>query len=313
MTGVAPRVLVTGAGGQLGHDLVAAFSGAVPAGGRRRSLYGPPGPAPSAGVDVVGADHGSLRVEDRGAVLAAVEALRPDLIVHAAAYTAVDACEADPDRAFGVNALGTRHVAEAARRWGAHLVYISTDYVFDGQADSPYREWDEPNPLSVYGRSKLAGERECPPGSTVIRTSWVCGAAGPNMVRTVLRLAASGVALRFVDDQRGSPTFTADLAAAVVTLGGDRRPGVYHVTNQGETTWWGFARAVLQAAGQDPDRVQAIGTADLDPPRPAPRPANSVLDNCALRLAGLPLLPPWEDGLERLVPVLATSDAIGAR
>ncbi|MHB8220715.1 MAG: dTDP-4-dehydrorhamnose reductase [Acidimicrobiales bacterium] len=313
MTGVARRVLVTGAGGQLGHDLVAAFSGEVPAGGRRRALYGPDGPARVGDVDVVGADHAALPVDDRGAVLAAVDALRPDLIVHAAAYTAVDACEADPDRAFGVNALGTRHVAEAAQRWGAHLVYISTDYVFDGRADRPYVEWDEPNPLSVYGRSKLGGERECPPGSTVVRTSWVCGAAGSNMARTVLRLAAAAGELGFVDDQRGSPTFTADLAAAVVTLGGDRRPGVYHVTNQGQTTWWGFARAVLSAAGGDPDRVRAVATADLDPPRPAPRPANSVLDNAALRLAGLPLLPPWEDGLERLVAVLGAGHGIGTR
>jgi dTDP-4-dehydrorhamnose reductase len=261
----------------------------------------------------MGTDHAALPVDDRTAVLAAVEALRPHLIVHAAAYTAVDACETDPDRAFAVNALGTRHVAEAAARWGAHLVYISTDYVFDGRAEAPYREWDQPNPLSVYGRSKLGGERECPPGSTVVRTSWVCGAAGSNMVKTVLRLAAGDGKLQFVDDQRGSPTFTADLAAAVVTLGGDRRPGVYHVTNQGQTTWWGFARAVLSAAGGDPDRVHAIGTADLEPPRPAPRPANSVLDNAALRLAGLPLLPPWEDGLERLVSVLGAGEGIGVR
>ncbi|MDA8355435.1 MAG: dTDP-4-dehydrorhamnose reductase [Actinomycetota bacterium] len=306
------RVLVTGAGGQLGHDLVAAFSGAVPPGGRRRALYGPEGPVEVA-TEVVAADHAALAVDDRTAVLDAVESIRPHVIVHAAAYTAVDACETEPDRAFRVNALGTRHVAEAAARWHAHLVYISTDYVFDGRADRPYTEWDEPHPLSVYGRSKLGGERECPPGSTVVRTSWLCGATGPNMVATILRLAAGGTALRFVDDQRGSPTFTADLAAAVVTLGSDRRPGLYHVTNQGETTWWGFAKAVVAAAGGDPDQVMPIATADLDPPRPAPRPACSVLDNAALRLAGLPALPPWEDGLARLVPLLASGDRVGSR
>jgi dTDP-4-dehydrorhamnose reductase len=299
------KVLVTGAGGQLGRDLVDAFTGAVPTGGRRCSLYGPEGPTVSSN-DVIGVDHGALPVEERAAVLAAVEGLRPDVIVHAAAYTAVDACESDPDRAFSVNALGTRHVAEAADQYRAHLVYVSTDYVFDGTATRPYVEWDEPNPLSVYGRSKLGGERECPPGTTVVRTSWVCGFHGSNMVKTVLRLLQGDGPLRFVDDQHGSPTFTADLAAAIVTLAGDRLPGTYHVTNQGATTWFGFVRATLTAAGHDPERVQPITTSDLDPPRPAPRPANSVLDNAALRLAGLPLSPDWQDGLERLVGALQT-------
>ena len=305
------RVLVTGAGGQLGRDLVTALSGGIPPGGRRRALLGPEGPAPAGTVDVVGADHRSLPVDDRAAVLNAVDALRPDVVVHAAAWTAVDACEGDPDRAFVVNVLGTRHVAEAAARTGAHLVYVSTDYVFDGRSHLPYREWDEPAPASVYGRSKLAGERECPPGTTVVRTSWVCGAGGANMVKTALRLAKGEGPLRFVDDQRGSPTFTADLAAALVTLALDRRPGLFHVTNQGATTWYGFVRAVLGAAGYDPGRVEPIATADLDPPRPAPRPANSVLDNAALRLSGLPLLPTWEDGLQRLVRALGTSTPAG--
>lgn len=237
-------------------------------------------------------------------MLEAVSALRPDVVVHAAAWTAVDACEGDPDRALRVNALGTRNVAEAAGMVGAHLVYLSTDYVFDGTSDHPYVEWDEPHPLSVYGRSKLGGERECPPDATIVRTSWVCGFSGSNMVKTVLRLAAGDGPLRFVDDQRGTPTFTADLAAAIVTLGLDRRPGTYHVTNAGSTTWFGLVQAVLKAAGYDAGRVEPISTAELDPPRPAPRPANSVLDNAALRLGGLPLLPEWQDGTARLVDVL---------
>lgn len=297
---------MTGAGGQLGRDLVDAFGGVVPAGGRRCSLYGPDGPGVA--HEVVGLDHAALPVEDRGAVLTAVAALRPDVIVHAAAWTAVDACEADPDRALAVNALGTRHLAEAAHRWPAHLVYVSTDYVFDGRADQPYVEWDRPNPLSAYGRSKLGGELECPPGATIVRTSWVCGAHGPNMVKTALRLAAADGPLRFVDDQHGCPTFTADLAAAIVTLAADRRPGVHHVTNQGPTTWFGFVQAVLAAAGHDPGRVHPIATADLRPPRPAARPANAVLDNAALRLGGLPLLPDWPDGLDRLVRALHSDD-----
>jgi dTDP-4-dehydrorhamnose reductase len=299
------HVLVTGAEGQLGHDLVLALSGSVAPGGRRRSLFGPEGPGP--GVDVTGAGHRDLAVENRAEVLEAVWALRPDVVVHAGAWTAVDACESDPDRAYLVNALGTRHVADAARQVGAHLVYISTDYVFDGTSPRPYLEWDEPHPLSVYGASKLGGERECPPGSTVVRTSWVCGSSGSNMVKTALRLASGDAPLRFVDDQRGSPTFTADLAAAVVTLALDRRPGTFHVTNQGTTTWYGFVRAVLEAAGHDPGRVEPIATTDLDPPRPAPRPANSVLDNAAMRLGGLPLLPDWRDALWRLVRELVAA------
>jgi dTDP-4-dehydrorhamnose reductase len=278
------RVLVTGAGGQLGTDLASAFS---------RAQH-----------ELVAADHSALDVADRDAVAGAVGALAPDLVVHAAAWTAVDACEADPDRAWRVNALGARHVAEAALRAGAHLVYLSTDYVFDGTKAVPYHEWDRTAPRSVYGASKAAGEREVLaglPGAAVVRTSWVCGAHGSNMLKTLLRLADGGGPLAFVDDQRGCPTFTDDLAAKLYDLAVARRPGVFHVTNQGPTSWYGFARAVLAAAGADPDRVRPISTAELDPPRPAPRPANSVLDNAALRLGGDALLADWHDPLERTV------------
>jgi dTDP-4-dehydrorhamnose reductase len=302
------RVLVTGAGGQLGTDLVDAFAGRVPTGGRAND--------PSTGrlrlrspCEVTGADHALLDVTDRAAVQTIFEGVRPHVVVHAAAWTAVDACEGDPDRAYAVNALGTRHVAEAARRVGAHLVYVSTDYVFDGTSPRPYLEWDTPNPKSVYGASKLGGEREVDPTSTVVRTSWVCGAHGPNMVRTVLRLADTPGPLRFVDDQWGSPTFTADLAGVLAVLGTERLPGTFHVTNAGVTSWYGFARAVLQIAGHDPERVEPIATAELDPPRPAPRPSNSALDNAALRLMGTALLPDWRDALERL---LAASEPVPA-
>lgn len=210
-----------------------------------------------------------------------------------------------------MNALGSRNMAEAAVRSGAHLVYVSTDYVFDGTLDRPYREWDEPSPRSVYGASKLAGEREVAtvagPSATIARTAWVSGVHGNNIPKTVLRVARADAAasLSFVDDQHGCPTFTADLARAVVRLGLDRRPGIFHVTNTGETSWFGVARATLSAAGLDPERVRPIGTADLDPPRPAPRPANSRLEPTAWRLAGLPALPGWEGALERMVAALA--------
>ena len=278
------KVLITGSGGQVGHELVDAFTD----------------------HEVVAADHASLDVADREAVLACVTGIRPDAIVHSAAWTAVDACEDDPDRAFAVNGLGTRHVAEAARRVGAHVVALSTDYVFDGTKPEPYVEWDAPNPQSVYGRSKLAGELELrgEPEATVVRISWVCGFHGSNMVKTILRLAGEHDTLSFVDDQRGHPTFAADAAVAVRRLVAERRPGCFHVTNQGAVSWFDFARAVLESSGQDPERVQPISTAELSPPRPAPRPANSVLDNAALRLSGLPLLPHYRESLDGLVAQL---------
>ncbi len=308
------RVLLTGGNGQLGRDLADVLAGSVPDGGESPARPGAsrilPGVATTT-FEVLSTDIDTLDVTDRTAVRAAAEAFRPDIVLHGGAYTAVDACESDPDTAFAVNALGTRNVAEAATDVGAHLVYISTDYVFDGTLDRPYVEWDAPGPRSVYGRSKLGGEIEVSavagPAATIVRTAWVSGAHGANMVKTVLRLAAGDPdsTLRFVDDQHGCPTFTADLARAVVRLALDRRPGLFHVTNQGETSWFGFARATLAAAGLDPRRVEPIATSDLDPPRPAPRPANSRLDNAALRLSGIPLLPVWTDALARLVGFLA--------
>jgi dTDP-4-dehydrorhamnose reductase len=299
------RVLVTGGNGQLGRDLGDVLSGGVPDGGVG------PGGAGGDDIDLLSTDIDTLDIVDRAAVGEAFEGFRPQVVIHGGAFTAVDACESQPDTAYAVNALGTRHVAEAAARVGAHLVYVSTDYVFDGTLDRPYREWDDPNPQSVYGRSKRGGELEVAAvggPATIVRTAWVCGAHGSNMAKTVLRLAQADpdTTLRFVDDQRGTPTFTADLAPAIVGLALDRRPGTFHVTNQGETTWFGFAGAVLSAAGLDPGRVEPISTEALDPPRPAPRPANSRLDNAALRLSSLPLLPEWTESLGRLVGVLPT-------
>lgn len=279
------RVLVTGAGGQVGHDVTAVCR--------------------AAGDEVIACDRLALDVGDRDAVMAAVGRCQPDAVVHTAAWTAVDACEADPARALRVNAVGSRNVAEAAVRAGAHLVALSTDYVFDGTKADPYDEWDLPAPRSVYGRSKWAGEREVTalagPAATIVRISWVCGEHGANMVKTALRLAEGGVDPRFVDDQRGQPTFAADLAPVLRRFAVERRPGLFHVTNQGAVSWFGFVRAVFAAAGHDADRVTPISTAELDPPRPAPRPANSVLDNAALRLSGQPLLGDFHEPLERLV------------
>lgn len=289
------RLFLTGAAGQLGRELEPLL--------RAR------------GHDVTAVDVDDLELRDRASVAAAVVAARPEVVVHPAAFTAVDRCETEPDLAYAVNALGTRWVVEAARAAGARVVYVSTDYVFDGTKDGPYREWDEPNPQSVYGRSKLAGERELDDGSTVVRTSWVCGEHGANMVKTILRLVGLGPegtgrppsSLRFVDDQVGHPTLAADLARVLADVVDVGITGCYHATNQGAVSWFGFARAVLEAAGADPGLVEPCRTEDLTPPRPAPRPANSVLDNATLAAAGVALAPDFRESLAPLVARLLAS------
>jgi dTDP-4-dehydrorhamnose reductase len=232
------------------------------------------------------------------------------VIVHAGAWTDVDGCEMDNARAWVVNALGTRHVAEAAARAGARLCYVSTDYVFDGAADRPYTEWDTTNPLSAYGRSKRGGEVEAftllGPDATVVRTSWLCGRRGRNFVKTMVERATGDATVDVVDDQHGCPTFTDDLAGMIRTLVVSGRPGLFHITNQGPTTWYRLACDTYRIAGADPARVHPIDTAALDPPRAAPRPARSVLDNAALRFSGVALLADHHEPLERLVKELTS-------
>ena len=281
------RLLVTGAGGQLGIDLVATCT--------------------AAGDDVLAFDRAGLDICARDDVHGALSALRPDVVVNCAAWTAVDACEGDPDRALAANGIAVRWLAEAAARAGAHLVQVSTDYVFDGTLDRSYREGDDTNPQSVYGLSKLAGEREAlvlGTAATVVRTSWVCGDHGSNMVKTIMRLAAQHPELAFVADQVGHPTFTQDLAPVLRRLALDRLSGVVHVTNQGQCSWFEFAREVVTAMGDDAAKVRAITTAELQPPRPAPRPANSVLDNAVLRSAGYPMLRDYREPLGETVRTL---------
>ncbi len=280
------KLLVTGAGGQLGVDVV---------------MH-----AESVGDEVVGVDKAVLDITDPVAVGELLDVVRPDAVINAAAYTAVDACETNEALAFAVNGDAVGHLAATCELLGIHLVHVSTDYVFDGTLDRPYREDDATNPQSVYGRSKLAGEQAAGPAAAVARTSWVCGEHGNNMVKLVLRLASNpDQALAFVDDQRGHPTFTADLAPALRRLAVDRRVGIHHLTNQGAVSWYEFVREILSAAGHDPDRVVPISTSDLDPPRPAPRPANSVLDNAVWRAAGLPPLRDFREPLAELVAKLA--------
>jgi dTDP-4-dehydrorhamnose reductase len=281
------RVLVTGAGGQLGVDLVACCE--------------------ASGDLVTAATRADLDIADRDAVHGAITSLQPDVVVNCAAWTAVDACEGDPDRAMAMNGLAVRWLAEGCNRVGAHLVQISTDYVFDGALDRPYHEWDAPSPQSVYGSTKLVGEREAlvlGASALVVRTSWLCGQHGPNMVTTIMRLAEQHPELAFVADQIGHPTFTADLAPMIRRLAVDRRSGVHHVTNQTPTSWYGFACDVVAAMGKSPDMVRAITTAELQPQRPARRPANSVLDNAVLRLTGISPLRDFHEPLGETVSAL---------
>lgn len=275
------KFFITGAGGQLGHELVRVAQGA--------------------GHTVTATDHQSLDIVDRDAVVAAIGAAKPDVVIHAAAWTAVDACEGDRDKAMLVNGTATKYVADAAHIVGARVVYISTDYVFDGTKATPYIEGDLVNPQSVYGESKLAGERALGERDTIVRISWVCGFHGANMVKTILKLGRTQNELRFVDDQIGEPTFADDAAVAIVRIAEAGHSGVWHVTNQGVVSWYEFAREVLLAAGLDAAMVYPIKTSDLKPPRPAKRPANSVLANTAMIAAGLPLLPDFRGPLARLV------------
>ena len=279
--------MITGANGQLGHELVRA--------------------AIASGHEVVATSHQTLDITDESAVELAIRTARPDVVIHAAARTAVDACESDPEKALLVNGTATKYVADAAHAVGAHVVYISTDYVFDGNKNSPYEEDDAPNPQSVYGSSKLAGERALGATDAIVRIAWVCGFYGANMVKTILRLAEQPQ-LKFVDDQIGNPTFADDAAAMIVRLAAEKRSGTWHVTNQGDVSWYEFAREVLIAGGFDPDKVAPIKTHELQPPRPAKRPHNSVLNNGSLKNARIDLLPDFRIPLKRLVSQLQQNE-----
>jgi dTDP-4-dehydrorhamnose reductase len=256
----------------------------------------------AAGWDVVVLGREELDVTDRAAVRSSIAALRPASVLNLAAWTDVARCERDPAAAHRVNVLGVRHVAEACRAVGAHLCHISSDYVFGGAGrHEPYVEEDPVDPLSVYGRTKRAGELEIGDGATCVRTAWLSSTRGRNVVRAVLDQASDPRReLRFADDQRGSPTVGDDLVRVLTVLLAERVPGLFHVTNQGSASWFEVARHVLAVTGQDPSRVTPVPGETVEPVIAGLRPRYSVLGNGALRAAGIPLLPRWEDAYTAL-------------
>ncbi len=243
-------------------------------------------------------------IRDLAAARAAVDGAA--VVVNCAAYTAVDAAETHEADAFDLNAVGARNVALAAAGAGARLVHVSTDYVMAGDDEGPYAEDTPPRPRSAYGRSKAAGEWAvalAAPDALIVRTAWLYGAGGPNFVSTMLRLAQERDRLTVVADQAGQPTWTVDLADLILRLvAADVPGGIHHGTSSGETTWHGFAQQIFRLRGLDPQRVEPVTTADY--PRPAPRPANSVLGHDRLRAVGVPPIRPWDEALAAALPQL---------
>ncbi|KUO09072.1 dTDP-4-dehydrorhamnose reductase [Streptomyces sp. DSM 15324] len=283
------RWLVTGAAGLLGRDTVTELA--------RR------------GEDVTGLDHTALDITRPDQVDRAVAAHRPDLVVNCAAYTAVDDAETDEARALRINGDGPRLLARSCAAHGARLIHVSTDYVFAGDATVPYPEDHPPAPRTAYGRTKLAGERavlgELPDACVVLRTAWLYGVHGPSFVRTMLGLQARRDTLEVVDDQRGQPTWSADVAARIADLGprtGRTATGILHATATGEASWYELTREILRLIGADPDRVRPT-TSDAFP-RPAPRPAYSVLGHARWRETGLRPLRDWRTALHTALPLI---------
>ncbi|WP_328538771.1 dTDP-4-dehydrorhamnose reductase [Streptomyces sp. NBC_00344] len=287
--------LITGAGGMLGQDLLAALA--------------------AHGTPATGLGRDALDITGTGPVHRALSAHRPAVVVNCAAWTAVDEAETEEARALAVNGGGPQVLADACRETGAVLLQISTDYVFAGDAGRPYPEDAAVGPRSAYGRSKLAGERAVldtlPDRGYVIRTAWLYGAGGPNFVRTMIRLEGAKDTLDVVDDQRGQPTWTADLADLLVRLGtgalaGTAPAGVYHGTSAGATTWCGLTREIFRLLGTDPDRVRPTTSESFV--RPAPRPAYSVLGHEGWAAAGIRPIRDWRQALNAAFPALRAAE-----
>jgi dTDP-4-dehydrorhamnose reductase len=270
------RVMILGASGLLGQSLMREWIGDA----------------------VIGLSSREVDIRDEGKVRETLESIRPDWIVLAAAYTNVDGCESNQELALSVNRDGAAHVAKAASAVGARLLFVSSDYVFDGTKTSPYETDDKRNPLSVYGRSKAEAElrlQELMPGCAIARTSWLFGAGGKCFPDTILKLAAARPTLDVVNDQRGCPTYSVDLARAIVQLCRKDAKGIVHVTNAGSCTWFEFAREIVEQSRLATE-VRPITTDQM--PRPAQRPAYSTLSSASLARFGL-TMPSWQDAVAR--------------
>ncbi|MFH0823167.1 MAG: dTDP-4-dehydrorhamnose reductase [Pseudomonadota bacterium] len=279
LTGAERRYLVIGAKGMLGTDLLGILH--------------------DKRADAAGMDVEEIDIREWASVQGAVKGINPDIVINCAALTNVDWCEANSEEAFAVNASGSANIARVCREIGAYLLHISTDYVFDGMKAAPYLEDDPVRPISVYGRSKSEGEAEVrailPERHCIARTQWLYGIHGKNFVETILGLAASKDVLRVVDDQRGSPTYAADLAEAILALCNANAVGTFHVTNSGDATWWEFAVAAVNEAGLSHVKVEPITTDQM--PRPAPRPKNAVLDGSRFKQVTGLTMRPWRAAL----------------
>lgn len=277
------KVLVTGSAGQLGQDVILLLN--------------------QQGYEVMGCDRMEMDISDLDRCLEVIGAFYPDVVIHCAAHTAVDVAETDVDAAYLINGVGTRNVTVAAEKVGAKLVYISTDYVFDGNSEQPYHEYDNTNPQSIYGKSKRAGEVLVQSLSSryfIVRTSWVYGKYGHNFVKTMLKLGQEKPQLQVVHDQKGSPTYTVDLARFLLDLIQTEKYGVYHASNSGACTWYEFAEAIFVEAHEIlgltfPVELLPCSTEQF--PRPAPRPSNSVMEHLAIRTNGFKEIRHWREGL----------------
>lgn len=277
------KVVVTGAGGQLGVDLVSIL----------RQKH-----------EVFGLNRHQLDVANNDECDRVITSIQPDVIIHCAAYTAVDLAETRTDQAYLVNGIGTRNIAAVADKVGARVCYISTDYVFDGTNTIPYKEYDQTNPLSVYGKSKRDGEQFVQALCSkyyIVRTSWMFGLHGNNFVKTMLELSNDNQSIRVVDDQYGSPTYTLDLSYFVLELIASEKYGIYHATNSGHCSRYEFATAIFEEYGKLP-RLESCATSDL--PGIAPRPRYSVLDNTSIRINGFNQLRHWREALSDFIKEL---------
>lgn len=277
------RVLVIGCNGQLGSALMPVLA-------RNRSLA------------VLGIDYPDIDIADPHSIDLVFGGFDPDFVINCAAYTAVDDAETNEDAAMRINGLGPRYLADECRKSGTWMVHVSTDYVFDGSATSPYAEDETPSPASAYGRTKLAGDQAVqellPASHYLIRTAWLYGLQGSNFVKTMLRLEKERDTVSVVTDQVGQPTYAADLATQIgLLLDRHPAPGTYHGTNSGEVSWFEFTREIFRLAGADPDRVLPTTSAEFV--RPAPRPAYSVLGHDRWMQEGLPEMRPWREALQQ--------------